>query len=131
MAVGTLGKNIIFEVSDSRALVFNNFKRNLAGRWAAHEALGSKPRAEFLGADTQKITLDVYLSAGLGLRPRQILEAVAAMVESGAAEYLIIGDKPVSNNPFRITAASEAWDIVYNRGELVQATLSLTLEEYV
>lgn len=131
MPVGTLGKKIVFEVSDGRVLAFSNFKRNLAGRWAGHEALGSKPRSEFLGADTQKITLDIYLSGGLGVSPRQVLAAVTDMVENGTAEYLIIGDKPVSDNPFRVTAASEAWDIVYNRGELAQATVSLTLEEYV
>lgn len=131
MALGTLGRKIIFEVSDSRVLAFKDFKRNVAGRWVAHEAMGSKPRAEFLGADTQKITLEVYLSAGLGVRPRQVLEAVAAMIETGCAEYLIIGGKPVSPNPFCLTAASETWGVIYNRGELAQATLSLTLEEYV
>lgn len=52
------------------------------------------------------------------------------MVESGATEYLIIGDMPLSENKYAITAVSEAWNMVYNDGSLVKATVSITLEEY-
>ena len=52
------------------------------------------------------------------------------MVESGATEYLIIGDMPLSESKYAITAVSEAWDKVYNDGSLVKATVSITLEEY-
>lgn len=129
--IGTLGRNIVFEVSDERALTFRNMSREVSGRWVEHEVMGGKPRSEFLGAGNQAITLEITLSAMLGVRPREVLEAVEDMVESGTAEYLVIGSKPVGRNPFRLLSASETWDVIYNRGELAKATLSISLGEYV
>ncbi len=130
MAVGSLGSSIVFTVSEGQVLTFSNMTRETAGRWASHEAMGVKPKAEFLGPDCQKITLDIQLSATLGIRPRRVLETIEDMVESGTAEYLIIGSRPVGRNPFRVTASSEAWDTIYSGGELARAKVSLTLEEY-
>lgn len=128
--IGTLGKKIIFEVSDDVALTFSGMTRDISGRWADHETMGTKPKPEFLGPGNQTITLPITLSATLGVRPRTMLELVEAMVESGTAEYLVIGTRPVGKNPFRLTASSETWDVVYSRGELAKATVTVTLEEY-
>lgn len=129
--VGSLGNQIVFTVSAGQVRTFSGLTRETAGRWAAHEAMGTKPRAEFLGPDCQKVTMDIQLSASLGVRPRRVLETIEAMVESGAAEYLIIGSRPVGRNPFRITGSSESWDTVYSGGELARAKVTLTLEEYM
>lgn len=128
--IGTLGTKIVFEVSDEKVLTFASMTREISGRWAEHEALGVKPKPEFLGPGLQTGTLEITLSATLGVKPRDVLEAVEEMVESGAAEYLIIGNKPVGRNPFRLVSSSETWGTVYSRGELARATLSITLGEY-
>lgn len=130
MAIGTLGSKIIFEVSDKTALFFSGMTREISGRWTEHETMGVKPKPEFLGPGNQAITLPITLSAGLGVRPRAVLESVESMVEAGTAEYLIIGNKPVGKNPFRLTGSSETWDTIYNRGELAKATMTITLGEY-
>lgn len=52
------------------------------------------------------------------------------MVETGTAERLVIGTRPVGKNPVRLTGSSETWDVIYNRGELARATMTITLEEY-
>lgn len=129
--IGTLGPNIIFAVNDQYALTFSGMTREVSGRWATHETPGVKPRAEFLGPGLQTISLPITLSAGLGVRPRRVLETIERMVEEGTAEYLILGFRPVGKNRFRLTGSSETWDLIYNRGELVRAKLTLTLEEYV
>ncbi len=129
--IGTLGPNIIFAVNDQYALTFSGMTREVSGRWATHETPGVKPRAEFLGPGLQTISLPITLSAGLGVRPRRVLETIERMVEEGTAEYLILGFRPVGKNRFRLTGSSETWDTIYNRGELVRAKLTLTLEEYV
>lgn len=128
--IGTLGKKIVFEVSDERVFTWSSMSREVAGRWASHTVMGVKPKSEFMGAENQSITIQITLSAALGVRPRAMLEQIEAMVEAGEAEYFIVGSKPVGKNPFRITASSETWDKVFNRGELYKATLSITLEEY-
>ena len=122
--IGTLGRKIIFEVSDNRVLTFESMSREVSGRWTEHEVLGVKPKAEFLGPGLQTISLTIHLSAALGVKPRRILDMVERMVERGSAEYLVIG------GPFRVTGSSEAWDKVYSRGELAKATLTISLEEY-
>lgn len=129
--IGTLGPNIIFAVNDQYALTFSGMTREVSGRWATHETPGVKPRAEFLGPGLQTVSLPITLSAGLGVRPRRVLETIERMVEEGTAEYLILGFRPVGKNRFRLTGSSETWDLIYNRGELVRAKLTLTLEEYV
>lgn len=73
---------------------------------------------------------DDHHSATLGVRPRDVLEAIENMVENGTAETLVIGNRPVGNNPFRLTGSSETWGVVYNRGELARASMTINLEEY-
>ena len=128
--IGSLGSKIVFEVSDEYALTFNNMTRDVSARWAEHDAVGAKPKKEFLGPGSQKITLPITLSAGLGVKPRAVIEAIEEMVETGAVEYFILGTRPVGKNPFCLTASSETWGDMYGHGELAKANLTITLEEY-
>lgn len=130
MAIGTLGRNVVFEVSDDRVFTFSELTREVTSRWTNHEPQGVKPKPEFLGAGLQAASLTITLSATLGVRPRDVLEAIENMVENGTAETLVIGNRPVGSSPFRLTGSSEAWNTVYNRGELARATLTISLEEY-
>ena len=128
--IGTLGTDLVFETSDNYVLTFSGMTRDVSGRWATHETPGVKPRAEFLGPGLQSVSLPITLSSNLGVKPREMLERVEQMVETGDSEYLILGYRPVGKNRFRVTASSETWDVIYNRGELARAKLTLTLEEY-
>ena len=130
MAIGTLGRNVVFEVSNDRVFTFSELTREVTSRWTNHEPQGVKPKPEFLGAGLQTASLTITLSATLGVRPRDVLEAIENMGENGTAETLVIGNRPVGSNPFRLTGSSEAWNTVYNRGELARATLTISLEEY-
>ena len=85
--IGTLGRKIIFEVSDNRVLTFESMSREVSGRWTEHEVLGVKPKAEFLGPGLQTISLTIHLSAALGVKPRRILDMVERMVERGSADW--------------------------------------------
>ena len=128
--IGTLGTDLVFETSDNYVLTFSGMTRDVSGRWATHETPGVKPRAECLGPGLQSVSLPITLSSNLGVKPREMLERVEQMVETGDTEYLILGFRPVGKNRFRVTASSETWDVIYNRGELARAKLTLTLEEY-
>ena len=46
--IGTLG-DVVFEVSDKVARTFDEMVHTAVGRWAVHEVMNGKPRAEFLG----------------------------------------------------------------------------------
>ena len=68
MAIGTLGRKIVFEVSDDRVFTFSELTREVTSRWTNHEPQGVKPKPEFLGAGLQTASLTITLSATLGVR---------------------------------------------------------------
>ena len=95
------------------------------------ERIGQKPLVSFGGPELQKITFTVFLDAGLGVSPRDLLEEMEEMAERGTAEYLIIGQRQVGSGRWVLVKSSEAWDKILNKGELLRATAELTLQEYV
>ncbi len=129
--IGNLGKLITFEVSSDKVLTFDRMQRTVKGRWTTHDVISGKPKAEFLGADNEGITLPIFLSASHGVRPRTTLERIADAVEKGKYFPLVIGGRSVGKNKWRITSSSETWDKVIKNGVLVEASVTLTLEEYV
>ena len=131
MAIGNWGTGLIFEVSDSNILTFNNFSRNVTSTWAAHSRVGLKDRSEFLRPGLQKIQFDVELNAEYGVRPRTMLEYIERCVETGEVNILVIGGRRVGSNGWTITGSSEAWDVLLNRGEMVKARVTITMDEYV
>ena len=73
----------------------------------------------------------ITLNVCHGIRPRNTMEEIERAVETGSVEILVIGGKKVGKNYWKITQCSEAWDTMLNGGELVKATLTISLEEYV
>lgn len=129
--IGTLGTDIVFEVSDNKIFTIESMARDVAGKWATHNPIGTKPKLEFLNAELQTINVTIQLNASLGVKPRDMMDAIAKMVENGTAERLIIGNRPVGNNYFVIQSVSETWGTMYSGGELATANITLTLGEYV
>lgn len=127
--VGKYG-DIIFETSDKRVLAFRDFSQNVSGRWGTHAVIGKKEKAEFNGPGRRKITFKMTFSAMLGVRPREMLGKLEAMVEKGKVDYMVIGGKAVGENRFAISSMSEMWGAVYSRGELASASVTVTMEEY-
>lgn len=128
--IGNYGSMITFEVSSNRMLPLKDMKRTVSGRWKKHNIIGKTPRSEFQGADTDETTITAVLSAEHGIRPRQTIDRLEAAVKSGAVEYLVIGGKRVGANKMYISSLSEEWNCIWNRGELVKATINITFSEY-
>ncbi len=128
--IGTLGSKIVFETSDQRIFTFQDMTLEASSRWSSHEVALTKPKREYLGPGAKTLSFTIQLSATHGVKPRATLDAITEMVEKGNAEYLIIGLRPVGENPFCLTSVSQTWDTVFASGELYRATLSISLEEY-
>lgn len=131
MAIGNWGTHIVFSVSDQKTLTFKDMNRTVASEWATHSRIGMKDRVEYLRPALQKLTFTMELNAILGVRPRAMLDKLADCAERGLVYPLVIGNRRVGKNRWRITNLSEAWETVLNRGELVRAKVSVTMEEYV
>lgn len=130
-AIGNFGSRIVFETSDQRILTFTGMTQKISGKYSAHTVIGQKDRAEFTGPGNRSLSFKILLDASLGVRPRDVMDSIESAVENGEAEYMVIGGRPVGKNKFYISSVSEAYDVVMGKGEIVRASLNLSLEEYV
>lgn len=128
--IGNFGKLITFEVSSEKMLALKDLKRMVAGRWKKHEIVGAAPRSEFQGPDLDETTVTAILSAEHGVKPRTTIERLEAAARSGEVDYLIIGGKRVGTGKVYISSISEEWDTIWNKGELIKATINITFAEY-
>jgi len=128
--IGSFGSSIIFQTSDSKILSFNNFKRTVQSKWAEHSGIGTTPASEYVGPGLDTISLEIVLCANLGVNPRNVIEEIENLCRNGSTDYLVIGNKRVGSGQYYISSVSESWDTIFAHGELYQATLSLTFNEY-
>jgi len=128
--IGYFG-DIVFETSDKRILNFADFKRDTENRTAAHEIIGKKPVTEYIGPGLQKVTFTVTLNGNHGVNSRAEMERWLRKVENGEAETLVIGGKPLGTDKWIVRSVSEAWDTIFNGGELFSGKINVTMEEYI
>lgn len=128
--IGNFGSKITFETSDSKILNPTGFKRELSNRWGEHDRDEDKPLLQFLGADPAKVTFSIVLDARHGVKPRSTIKSLEKCITSGTPYSLVIGGSKVGSNKYVMTNLSETWDEIYDKGELVRATLNISLEEY-
>lgn len=131
MAIGCIGKTVIFETSDARILNFTKLNKTVKGRWGKHARIGKKPKKQFLGPDDESLTFTIVLNAEHGVKPRNTVDNIEKLVRKGTPQKVVIGNKALSSNKFYISEISESYETVLNRGEVVKITCDLTLEEYV
>lgn len=128
--IGNFGKLIVFETSDARILQPKGLKKEVSGRWASHSRIGKKPLKQFLGPEADKVTFSITLDVNHGVKPRKTIKAIENYVKKGTPDKLVIGGEMIMDNKAIITAISETWDEIWNGGELIRASMDLTLEEY-
>lgn len=126
--IGNWGKTIVFRTSDKRILTFQNFNRQVTGKWAKHTAIKKMPRTEFVGPEQDKVTFTMVLSAAHGVKPRDTLKKIRTAVRTGKVNSLVIGKKKLGD--FYITTVSEEWDVVFRKGQIWQANVDVTMEQY-
>lgn len=125
------GTTITFEVSSKKVLTFKRMSRTVSGRWAEHNIVGKSPKYEFTGPGAGQVELtDVILSAEHGVKPRATLDALEKAVRNGTVAYLYVGGKKVGSGKLKLETISETWDEIWNKGELVKATVNLSFSEY-
>ena len=131
MAIGHIGKTVVFETSERKILNFTKMQRTVKGRWASHSRIGKKPKKQFLGPDADQLTFSITLNAEHGVRPRKTIENIEKLIRTGKPQTVVIGSKKVGSNKYAITEISESWETILNKGEVVKITCDITLEEYL
>lgn len=131
MAIGHIGKTVVFETSDAKILTFKKMQRTVKGRWASHSRVGIKPKKQFLGPDADQVTFTITLNAEHGVKPRKTMENIEELIKTGEPQTVVIGSRKVGENKYVITEVSESWDTILNQGEVVKIACDITLEEYL
>lgn len=131
MAIGHIGKTVVFETSDAKILNFKKMQRTVKGRWASHSRVGKKPKKQFLGPDADQLTFTITLNAEHGVKPRKTVENIEKLIRTGKPQTVVIGNRKVGTGKYVITEISESWDTILNQGEVLKITCDITLEEYL
>ncbi len=141
MVIGKFGKHLTFEVffnpsagsEDKRVkyLTFENFHRDVSNRITEHERISKKQKVEFNGPSLSEMNFTIRFSAGLGVKPREMLKKLESCVRLGKLGYFIIGTKKIGKHKYLITHASESWNHIIKDGKLVSADVDITMKEYL
>lgn len=128
--IGYFGKQIIFETSDKKIMTFDGLKMDIASRYAKHDVIMKKPLTEFIGPDLDALSFTVNLNGSFGIKPREEMDKWAKLAREGIAEFFVIGGKPLGTDKWVVKSVSQAWDTIFNGGELFSGKIDVTLEEY-
>ena len=129
--IGQWGKTIKFSVNSKKIFTFQDLKRDTGARWATHNIIKKRPRKEYLAPEPQTITMKIVLDARHGVHPRKTLYNIRVASYHGDCNYLYIKGKKFCNHKLYIESVSEAWEEVWNKGELVRASVNITFSEYL
>lgn len=127
--IGRWGSALVFSVNSQKQLPFRDFSKKLKARWATHDIYADAPRTEYLGIDQGEVKLEVAFSAHHGQNPYKSLTLLEDALSEGTLEYLYIGGKRIGKGKHYIESIDSDWDEVWNRGELMRATVQITFKE--
>ncbi|KHF33395.1 phage tail protein [Paenibacillus sp. USDA918EY] len=128
--VGVLG-DIVFIVTSYKVRTFESLTRTSNDRWANNDIIHKKPRSQFLGPGLDTFDLTVRVDARLGLNPRAEVDKLVKYSREGKVMKFTVGGKGMGVDRVKIISLTQNWERLDNRGNLISATYSLTLEEYV
>lgn len=111
-------------------MTFKDATHSVSGEWEEHRIIGRKfPKREFIGAGTRQFTMTIVVDATLGHSPHSVMAKLNKFCETGQYDELNIGAHKIGRK-WTLDGMSEAYDLVYHNGQLIRATLDLTLGGY-
>ncbi len=130
MIVGALG-DIVFKVSDSTIETISKFKWSGSAKYATHQRHGMNALTEFVGIDPDKITFSIILSAYLGVNPQTEINKIWKAERNGTPLPLVLGEKGYGKYRWNILNHTISGEYFDGAGNLTQAEVSITLQEYL
>lgn len=128
--IGSLGP-VVFVVGPEAIRTFAELSRSSAGRWANHEVLGKKPISQFIGPGLDTVSFTMRFDVRYRINPRKELSKLVDLERAGKAMPLIVGGEGLGVNKWKITSLEQSWEEIDGKGNLLKATATITLEEYL
>lgn len=127
--IGSFG-DVIFETSDKRILTYTGFRRDGSSRFADHEVIGRKPISEWIGPGNDNISFEIKLIRSLGVNPEKMIALFTKYNREGLVFPLVVGPRTVGVDKWRMGNLGESENFYGPSGEILSATLEITLVEY-
>ena len=128
--IGVLG-DIPFQVSDAVIHTISNAAWKGSSRYSTHQRHMTHALTEFTGIDPDSFTFDIHLLAVLGVDPMKTLVQIWDYERKGTTLPLVIGRKAYGKYRWTIKSHSCKLTEFDNEGDLMGATVSITLQEYL
>ena len=127
--IGYFG-SVTFETSDKRICTFRNMKRTASASFSDHKRYGKKSEREFEGPENQSVSFEMNFMAGHGVKPLSMLQKVIEICENGTVCTFVLGGHKVGGGKWTIDSVDADYKKVWNHGELVSVSVSVTATEY-
>ena len=127
--IGTLG-DIVFSVSRNKVNTFDGLKWDSSAQYAQHNRHLRDVLLEFTGTDADKISFAMFFSVFLGVDPMAEIVKLLNAERSGRVMRLVIGAKAYGKHRWVITGTSKALERFDNKGNLLTASVNVSLLAY-
>ena len=108
----------------------SNFQRSAGSRWSDYDLLQRKPVSSFGGPQLEKISFDMILDISFGVNPQSQLQILRDIRDTGEVHPLVINDKMITDNYWRLDDLKESDLFFTNEGQIYHAVASVQLVEY-
>lgn len=130
MVVGSLGDNIVFEVSPETVKTLDDIKWSSSVEYYTINRHLKDDLIEFGGNKPEKITFTVRLSASLGINPLNEMVKFLEAKRKGLAMRFVIGWKAYGKYKWVIENLENEMKYYDPHGNLLYCDVSVTLLEY-
>lgn len=128
--IGTFGE-VVFTVSEKTVRTIDHFQWSGSARYGVHQRQAGNALTEFTGLDPDQISLDITLSAQLGVDPMAEIWDLWRCMRNGKALPLTIGEHAYGRYRWNITSLSTSEPYFDHNGNLYHAVVTLKLQEYL
>ena len=128
--VGAYGE-VVFEVSSETAKTIDNASWSGKARWPVHDRHLGHALTEFTGLEPDEMKFEIELSAYLGVNPMTELVKLWEYERKGLPQPLVIGEKAYGKYRWSLVSHSIKFETYDNAGNLIRASVSLDLQEYL
>lgn len=129
MQIGCLG-DIAFKVSADMVRTISNVTWSGSANYNTHARHLTDSLTEFTGIAPDEMTFDIVLSAFLGVDPMTDLVKIWEYERKGQALSLVIGSKAYGKYRWVIKSHKITMQTFSGSGDLMAATVSISLLEY-
>ena len=128
--IGTLG-DYEFEVSSEKVKTFRDLKFSNSAAYTEHKVHGRKAVLEFTGLNASTASLTVSLDIAQGVDPMTEITRFYEAMNNHEALGFTLGGEVMGEGLWVIESLDEDYEVIGGKGEVLRATVSLKLREYV